>query len=75
MRRTTLGLGLLLQVQVHLPVELLDGTWGEVPPDAQLTLSAPGMEPLHVPLKLPARIRDTRCAREPKPTELPLTND
>ena len=34
-----------------LPQEALSNEWGQLSPDAALTLNAPGMEPLHVPLK------------------------
>ena len=34
-----------------LPQEALSNEWGQLSPDAALTLNAPGMDPLHVPLK------------------------
>ena len=41
-------------VVTSLPQEALSNEWGQLSPDAALTLNAPGMEPLHVPLKHPA---------------------
>lgn len=41
----------LALVEVHLPEEALNGQWGpSLPPDSALSLRAPGMEPLQVPL-------------------------
>ena len=39
-------------VVTSLPQEALSNEWGNLSPDAALTLNAPGMEPLHVPLKV-----------------------
>ncbi len=41
-------------IVTSLPQEALSNEWGQVSPDAALTLNAPGMDPLHVPLKLSA---------------------
>ena len=38
-------------IVTSLPQEALSNEWGQLSPDAALTLNAPGMEPLHVPLK------------------------
>ena len=38
-------------IVTSLPQEALSNEWGQVSPDAALTLNAPGMDPLHVPLK------------------------
>lgn len=38
-------------IVTSLPQEALSNEWGQVSPDACLTLNAPDMEPLHVPLK------------------------
>eukprot|EP00884_Botryococcus_braunii_P010638 jgi/Botrbrau1/19576/Bobra.0035s0061.1 len=40
----------LALISTSLPEEALLGEWGQLPPDAALTLTAPGMEPLQVPL-------------------------
>ena len=38
-------------VVTSLPQEALSNEWGQLSPDAALTLNAPGMDPLHVPLQ------------------------
>ena len=38
-------------IVTSLPQEALSNEWGQVSPEACLTLNAPDMEPLHVPLK------------------------
>lgn len=40
----------LALVEVHLPEEALNGQWGSLPLDSALSLHAPGMEILQVPL-------------------------
>ncbi len=38
-------------IVTSLPQEALSNEWGQLSPDAALTLNAPGMDPLHVPLR------------------------
>lgn len=38
-------------IVTSLPQEALSNEWGQLSPDAALTLNAPGIDPLHVPLK------------------------
>lgn len=38
-------------ILTSLPQEALSNEWGQLSPDASLTLNAPGMDPLHVPLR------------------------
>jgi len=40
----------LALIEVTMPVEALDSSWGPLSPDAALCITAPGMEPLYVPL-------------------------
>mmetsp|Transcript_70158 Transcript_70158/g.222443 ORF Transcript_70158/g.222443 Transcript_70158/m.222443 type:complete len:300 (-) Transcript_70158:619-1518(-) len=51
----------LALIEVGLPVEALEGGWGQLPPDAALVLTAPGMEPISVQLSRPGGL-------EAKPT-------
>ena len=52
-------------IVTSLPEEAMTSQWGYFAPDVALTLNAPGMDPLHVPLQSPdglhAEIKECTC--------------
>lgn len=52
-------------IVTSLPEEAMTNQWGYFAPDVALTLNAPGMDPLHVPLQspdgLPVEIKECTC--------------
>lgn len=44
-------------IEITMPPEALDCTWGSLPSDAALCIKAPGMEPLYIPLVPPTPLK------------------